>query len=157
MKIIISVVRKGEYGMASQTVELLKECNSGCKMAINSMEQIMEYVQDKKQGEIIRSNTQKHRSLEDKISRQLLDNDAREEQPGIMASAMSWLSTEMKMSMHNDSNQVAKIMMDGCNMGIQSLSEYLNKYTEASKESRDLAEELIKVEENFMEEMKQFL
>lgn len=143
--------------MASQTVELLKECNSGCKMAINSMEQIMEYVQDKRQGEIIRSNTQKHRSLEDKIRQQLLDNNAKEDQPGLMASAMSWLSTEMKMSMHNDSNQVSKIMMDGCNMGIQSLSEYLNKYTEASKESRELAEELIKVEENFMEEMKQFL
>ncbi len=143
--------------MASQTVELLKECNSGCKMAINSMDQVMEYVQDKEQEEIIRSCTKKHRGLEDSISRQLNEHGAGEESPGLMASAMSWISTEIKMAMNNDSNQIAKIMMDGCNMGIQSLSEYLNKYTEASGESRQLAGELIKVEENFMKEMKQFL
>lgn len=143
--------------MASQTVELLKECNSGCKMAINSMNQIMEYVRNEEQADVIRSYKKKHQGLEDEIGEQLTLNGAREEEPGLMASAMSWLSTEMKMSLRNDSNQVAKIMMDGCNMGIQSVSEYMNKYSAASKESLQLAKDLIKTEEDFMEEMKQFL
>ena len=149
--------KKGEIGMSSQTVELLKECNSGCKMAINSMNQIMEYVRNEEQADVIRSYKKKHQGLEDEIGKQLTLNGAREEEPGLMASAMSWLSTEMKMSLRNDSNQVAKIMMDGCNMGIQSVSEYMNKYSAASKESLQLAKDLIKTEEDFMEEMKQFL
>ena len=143
--------------MATQTVELLKECNSGCKMAINSMDQIMEYVRDPKQADIIRSYKKKHQDLEDRIGKQLMLNGATEEEPGFMASAMSWFSTEMKMSMQNDSSQAAKIMMDGCNMGIQSVAEYINKYTSGSKEGKELAKELVKIEEDFMQEMKQFL
>ena len=131
--------------MASQTVELLKECNSGCKMAINSMDQILDYVKNEKQLELIHSYEQ------------LMLNGEKEAEPGLMASAMSWISTEMKMAMKGSDSQAAKIMMDGCNMGIQSVAEYLNKYIGASKESKELARELLKVEESFMKEMKQFL
>ena len=59
-----------------------------------------------------------------------------------MASAFSWLSTEMKMMFKDDNNQIAKIMMNGCNMGIQSISEDINKYSNASSESVSLAKSL---------------
>jgi len=63
----------------------------------------------------------------------------------------------MKMMMHPSDHEVAKIMMDGCNMGIQSVSEYVNKYHDASQESQDSAKKLIKIEEEFMREMKGFV
>lgn len=143
--------------MASQTVELLKECNSGCKMAINSIDQVMDYVKDAKQMELIQSYEKKHENLEERIQEQLMLNGATQEEPGLMASAMSWLSTEMKMTMNQSDSQAAKIVMNGCNMGIQSVAEYLNKYIGASKESKELAKELLKMEEAFMKDMRQFL
>ena len=143
--------------MEKQTVELLKECDSGCKMAINSMNQVMEYVKDPDQESIIRAYTTKHEELERRIREQLTSEGEREEEPGLMASAMSWFSTELKMAMNQDSHQIAKIMMDGCNMGIQSVAKYLNKNDSASKESIKIAEDLVKVEEDFMQEMKKFL
>ena len=48
-------------------------------------------------------------------------------------------------------------MMDGCNMGIQSVSEYKNKYTEASGQSISIAEKLINIEERFMEELRAYM
>ena len=39
--------------VSHDTVELLKECVSGCKMAIDSMEQISRYVSDDKLKTII--------------------------------------------------------------------------------------------------------
>ncbi len=74
-----------------------------------------------------------------------------------MASAFSWLSTEMKMMFKDDNNQIAKIMMNGCNMGIQSISEDINKYSNASSESVSLAKKLVKAEENFMRDLERFL
>lgn len=143
--------------MINQTVELLKECNSGCKMAMNSMNQIMEYVVDEKQAKLIDSYAAKHKEIENRIKKELAKYDKSEEEPGTIASAMSWLSTEMKMMLHDDKNQVAKIMMDGCNMGIQSVGEYMNKYQAASSESRQLAKDIIKVEEDFLKDMEPFL
>lgn len=71
-----------------------------------------------------------------------------------MASAMSWITTEMMMTFNGDNHQAAKLMMDGCNMGIQSVCEYENKYESASK---DTAHELVKIEKDFMEKMERFL
>ena len=70
---------------------------------------------------------------------------------------MSLLSTEMKMLMNNTSAQAAKLMMDGCNMGIQTVSENLSKYGGADKEADDLAKRLIAMEEEFMSKLKLFL
>ena len=74
-----------------------------------------------------------------------------------MASAMSWITTEAKLLIKDDAKQIAKIIMDGCNMGIQSVAQYLNKDENASPESIHLAKRLIKTEEDLMGEMQQFM
>ena len=74
-----------------------------------------------------------------------------------MAQAFSWITTEMKLMIKDDNTQIAKILMDGCNMGIKSLSEQINKYPEASRESRAAAEKIVKCEEKLMGELKKFL
>ena len=143
--------------MEKQTICLLDECNSGCKMAIQSMEQIKEYITDKKLLQIIDSYTQKHRELEKETSLQLEEYGKMEKEPGVMATAMSWITTEVKMHMNNDNSQIAKLMMNGCNMGIQSISQCINKNQTASEKSIQLAKRLVKTEEDFMGEMKSFL
>ncbi len=69
----------------------------------------------------------------------------------------AWTNIELKMLVDADSHQIAKVMMDGCNMGIQSASEYKNKYTEASDESISIANRLIGIEERFMEELRGYM
>lgn len=143
--------------MNEDTRKLLEECNSGCKMALGSMKQVKEYIQDEKLKKIVESYKQKHKQLEIESSNLLKGAGNSEKEPGVMASMFSWFTTEMKLMIEDDGHQIAKLMMDGCNMGIQSISEYQNKYKEASKEATELAKKLVKTEENFMQEMKQFL
>lgn len=143
--------------MTEQTLNLLDQVNTGCKMAINSMKQVKEYIVDDKLANIINSYTDEHERLEKETGDQLARYGKAEEKPGLMASAMSWISTEAKLMIKDDARQIAKIIMDGCNMGIQSVSEYLNKYENASPESAHLAKKLIKTEEDLMGEMKQFM
>ena len=39
--------------MNDHTIALLKECNSGCKMAVNSMDQIRKYIPDSRLDNLI--------------------------------------------------------------------------------------------------------
>ena len=87
----------------------------------------------------------------------LEDCGIHEKEPSMKAEAFSWISTEMKMMLDRDNSQVAKIMMDGCNMGIQSVGKFLNQYDQATKESRRLAEKLLQDEEDFMGKLREFL
>ena len=143
--------------MTEQTLDLLDQVNTGCKMAINSMKQVKEYIVDDKLKNLINSYTDEHERLEKETGDQLARYGKVEEKPGLMASAMSWISTEAKLLIKDDARQIAKIIMDGCNMGIQSVAEYLNKNENASPESVHLATRLINTEEDLMSEMKQFM
>ena len=52
---------------------------------------------------------------------------------------------------------VADLITDGCNMGVKSLTKYLNKYKAADEISRDLANELITAEAKLAEDMREYL
>lgn len=143
--------------MEDNTIQLLKECSSGCQMAQKSVKHAREYATDGKLSDLLEAYGEKHTRMEKRISDLLSEYGKEEEEPSKMASAMAWMTEEMKMTIHPNNNQVAKLMMDGCNMGIQSISEYVNKYPDASKESQDIAKDIIKIEEDFMQEMKAFV
>ncbi len=143
--------------MEANTIELLKECNKGCKMAIESMTQVIDKIKSSDMKNVITHYNTRHKEIEDKSSELIKQYGESESAPGIMASTFSWISTEIKLTLENDDKKIAKIMMDGCNMGIQSVSEYINKYTKASSDSISLAKKLVKLEEDFMEDMKAYL
>lgn len=143
--------------MDVNTIELLKECSSGCQMAMQSVKKMREYAKDSELNNLLEAYGEKHRKLEGEIADKLKCCGKSESAPGKMAEMMASTEMNMKMLMHPDDSQVAKIMMDGCNMGIQSVSEYVNKYPDASKESQDMAKQLIRIEEDFMQEMKGFV
>lgn len=143
--------------MNTNTVELLKECNKGCKMAIESMNQVLSKIDDTNFCELIKEYTKKHKDIEKETYELLNEYGEKESNPSIVTTTFSWVSTEVKTMLDNEDKKIAKIMMDGCNMGIQSISEYINKYTDASKESIYVAKKLVKMEEKFMEKLKEYL
>ncbi len=143
--------------MNEDTICLLKECNAGCKMATNSMEQVMEYVKNDELRKLIDQYNEPHIALGEECNQLLKEDNKEEKDPPPMAKTFSWLTTEVKLMMNDDSNKIAKIMINGCNMGIQSLSEYVNKYVNASKEVVDLANRLIQIEQDFMNDLRVFL
>lgn len=143
--------------MEEQTRKLLEECTKGCKMAINSMDQIRDYVKNEELGNIISDYKKKHKELEEETAVLLKRDGEEEKEPGMMASAFSWLTANMKLMIKEDSNQIAKLLMDGCNMGVQGITEALHKYKNASMESKSLAKKLVKTEEDFSRKLKAYL
>ena len=52
---------------------------------------------------------------------------------------------------------VADRMTEGCNMGVKSLSKYLNQYRAASEEAKGLCCELITLEEKLAKDIRCYL
>lgn len=143
--------------MEEVSQKLLQECSSGCKMAINSIEQVTPHISGDRLAGVIGSYKRKHEEIEKRVDELLHQEGAQGKDPGKAASVFSWISTEMKLKMHDNNSQISKLMMDGCNMGIQSISGYINQYNAASKESMELAKDLVHTEEEFMKELKAFV
>ena len=63
--------------MEEQTGKLLKECSSGCKMAINSLNQVRDFVKDEKLHQLLDEYDKKHKALEEDISWKNMENKKR--------------------------------------------------------------------------------
>lgn len=74
-----------------------------------------------------------------------------------MAQGMSWMKTNVKLAMDESDATIADLITDGCNMGVKSLSRYLNQYQAADEETKDIAKKLIKQGEELSIHMRSFL
>ena len=139
------------------TIKLLRECDAGIKMGIDSIEEVLDYVGDEKLEKLLTKCKDEHVGLEDEINR-LLDkyhDDGKE--PALIAQGMSWMKTNMKLAMNESDSTIADLMTDGCNMGVKSLNKYMNKYKGADEVSKDIAKRLINLEEELTVNIRQYL
>ncbi|MBQ3665033.1 MAG: hypothetical protein II919_02870 [Lachnospiraceae bacterium] len=142
---------------SSDTVYLLKECNSGTKMAVSSIDEVLDKVNDKQMKSILEESKSHHEKLCDEIHSLLSENHSEEKDPNPIAKGMSWVKTNVKLVMDNNDKTIADLMIDGCNMGIKSLNKYLNQYQNADHVSKSICEKLITIEEKLCRDLKVYL
>ena len=141
----------------NDTVELLKECNSGVKMVISSIEEVLDKVENNEFKNLLESSMNEHKRLGDE-TRQLLNRyDDAGEEPNVMAKSMSWMKTNFKMAVSPSDETISDLITDGCNMGVKSLNKYLNEYSAASEEAKDITKKLINMEESLAIKIRKYL
>ena len=150
--------QKGDFFMIEQdTIKLLRECDAGIKMGVSSIEDILDNVRDEEFEKILTDCKNEHEKLDRELQK-LLDkyhDDGKE--PAAIAKGMSWMKTNMKLSFDDSDEMIADLMTDGCNMGVKSLSRYLNKYAAADEKSKDITKRLISLEENLAKDIRGYL
>lgn len=139
------------------TIELLKECDSGVKMGLRTIEELKDRVDDENLKTILSNSRQIHAEIETEIGGLLREYGLEEQEPPMMATSMSWLKTNMKMSMNASDSTASDLITDGCNMGIKSLQKYLNTYERADEKAKSIAKKIIATEEKLQEDMRQYL
>ena len=139
------------------TVKLLRECDAGVKMGVSSIDDVLDYVRDDRLRQQLNSCRAEHKQLEQEIRSRLdrFHDDGKEPNP--MAKGMSWLKTNMKLSMEESDGTIADLMTDGCNMGVKSLNKYLNEYEAADEVSKDICKRLINLEEKLAVDIRPYL
>ena len=150
------LLTRGVFMIQQDTVRLLRECDAGAKMGVSSIDDVMEYVKDSEFRRILMEGKQDHEKLTEDI-RQLLNrygDDGKE--PAAIAKGMSWIKTNVKLAVNESDETVADLMVDGCDMGVKSLSKYLNKYKAADEDSKDAAKRLIKLEEQMAKDIRAY-
>ena len=139
------------------TVRLLRECDAGAKMGIEALNDVMDRVENEQLRRTLHSSEQEHRALAQEIRGHLDRFEDQGKDPSPVASAMSWMKTQAELAMKPSDRTVADLMTDGCNMGVKSLSKYLNAYQAADEKSKDYAKKLIAMEERLAQDIRPFL
>ena len=139
------------------TIKLLRECDSGVKMGVSSINDVLDRVKSEKLVECLNASKDEHAVLADEIQKELDRFGDEGKDPNPMAKGMSWMKTNMKMAIDDDDSTIADLMTDGCNMGVKSLNRYLNQYKAADERSKDITKRLIHLEEKLTQNMREYL
>lgn len=143
--------------MENDTIALLKECNSGIKMGISSLDDVMDKVQANDLREVLKTAKEEHEKLGDESHAILLKYHEDGKEPHPVAKMMATMKTGMKLTMEESDKTVADLITDGCDMGIKSLHRYLNQYAEAEESVRKLTGKLIASEEKLRKNLQTYL
>ncbi len=141
----------------SDTIELLKECDAGVKMAVASFDDVIDRIRDSNMKDLLCTSKEHHHELGQEIHSLLCRYDDSGKDPNPIAKGMSWMKTTMKMGMDESDATVADLITDGCNMGVKSLHKYMNQYKGADKTSRDICGRLVSIEENLCKDLREYL
>ena len=139
------------------TVKLLRECDAGVKMGVSSINEVLGFVKSPELKSNLNKCKDKHEKLSSEIN-DLLDkyhDDGKNPNP--IAKGMSWVKTNVMLSMNESDHTIADLITDGCNMGVKSLNRYLNKYEAADEVSKDIAKRLINQEQELTMNVRSFL
>lgn len=144
-------------GKDGDTVKLLRECDAGIKMGVASINDVINDVKSNDFKSLLYDCRNQHEKLQEEIDTLLDEHHDDGKNPNPMAKGMSWMKTNMKMAVVGSDKTVADLMTDGCNMGVKSLSKYLNQYKSADSKSKDITSRLIQIEDKLSTDIRQYL
>ncbi len=139
------------------TIKLYRECDAGIKMGVSSIDDVLEFADSKRLTQYLTECKNQHLKLKYEIQSYLDKYHDDGKEPNPMAKGMSWIKTNVKLTLNDSDKTIADLMIDGCDMGVKSLSKYLNQYAAADENSKNITKRLISLEEQLSKDMRQFL
>ena len=139
------------------TIKLLRECDAGVKMGIESIDDVLPHVEADALQQNLTKCKSEHEKLQGEIQELLGKYHDDGKKPNPIAKSMSKIKTDMKLGMNESDATIAGLMTDGCNMGVKSLNQYLNQYKAADEVSKDITKRLINLEEKLTVDIRQYL
>lgn len=139
------------------TIKLLRECDAGIKMGVEAIDEVIQYVSAPELKQNLETNKSDHEKLKSELQGLLDQYHDDGKDPSAMAKSMSWLKTNVKLAVNESDKTIADLITDGCNMGVKSLNRYLNQYKAADEKSKNIAKQLISLEENLAINIRKFL
>ena len=141
----------------SDTIKLLRECDAGIKMGTESIDEVIDKVEDVRFKQCLAECRGEHEALKNEIQTMLDEYQDEGKNPPVFVQSMSKMKTGIMMAVEKSDATIADLMTDGCNMGVKSLNRYLNQYEAAEEKAKDITKRLIHLEEQLVTDIRAYL
>lgn len=126
-------------------------------IALQSISDLIPEVDDEDIKEELKEEYEGYEKLIGEISSFMAENGVEPKDVNPLKKAMLWSSIKMKTLFDNSRNQVAEMMINGSVMGINELTAMKNESSNLDDGVKKHLENLLSLEENYVERLKKFL
>lgn len=141
----------------NEDTELLNYIYQNAKMGIVGIDNIKKDIQDSEFLKVIKEQENDYYEICTKALKWLSNCNVERKNITAMSKLMTFMDAKIKLTKDNSISNIAKMMIEGNNMGIIAITEKLNNYQSADKKIIKLAKDLLKIEERNLENLKKYL
>ena len=126
-------------------------------VGIDAIESILPKTENKDLSQELHEQMEYYKEQKSKLNEQMLKNNVTPESQGTMAK----FCTDMNIAFHSiggiDTHEIAKLMIQGTNMGIIQMLQTMNRNTDIPDSIQRQGKEIIRREEAYIERLKPYL
>jgi hypothetical protein len=138
-------------------LDLLEKTYQNASIGITAIEEVLNKTPDRDFNNALYEQLRDYQELKDKSGNQLQKNGSGAKDNSIYEKAMMKGNVKMNTLMNSSENHIAQLVIKGSTMGITQMTKLLNNSENADGESKEIAREFIKKEEENIVIMKKFL
>ena len=138
-------------------VELLNYIYQNAEMGKNTIGQLIDISQDEEYERLLQSLLQEYTSIYDSTDKKLKELNKEAKNINSFSKASTYVMINLKTLANKSSSHISEMLIQGSTMGIIDLTKKLKEYVDADQEILALANQLLKLEQNNVEECKKFL
>lgn len=142
----------------SADAEMLNFIYQNSQMGVETLNQLIPMIDNEAFKKRIEAQLKEYEQIHEEAKKLLNRHGYDEKGIGALEKIMAYLMIDMKTLMDKSSSHIAKMLIQGSNMGIIDAVKRINQYEkEAEKEVTALMKRLLKFEENNVERLKEAL
>ena len=137
--------------------ELLDAIYKNSQMGINGIKNIIDAVEDGSLKHLLSKQQDKYIEISQLCSQKALQNEIEIKDVNPFLKGMSYTSIKMKSMMDNSTSHLADMLIQGTTMGVTDTLKKQSENSLANEDIIELAKDLQRAEEEFVDSLKKFL
>ncbi len=141
-----------------ENINALDEISKGASMGIDAISFVLDKVEDNDFKDLLEKQRDKYKNILEKIKSiyKKYNSEDKPHETSTMTKLMTWYGVEMKTLTNHSNSKIAELLIQGTDMGIiEGRKIYNNK--KIDKEVLDIVNKFIEMQENSIEELKNYL
>lgn len=126
-------------------------------VGIDAIESILPKTENKKLSHELHKQMEYYKEQKSKLCDQMLQNNVTPESQGTMAKFCTDMNVAFRSIGGIDTHEIAKLMVQGTNMGIIQMIQTMNQNTDIPEDLQRQGKEMIRREEAYIERLKPYL
>lgn len=141
----------------SQTVNMLNEIYQNASMGVQGTELLISKTEEHEFSGKLKSYVDNYNRIKADASKLLAENGETPQEATAMEKANLWMGVQLNTLIDKTSSHMAEMLIQGSTMGIIKSSKDKNSHEDADKRCVRLENELVTLQQNYIEDMKQYL
>ena len=140
-----------------QNAELLNYIYQNAQMGKDTIKQLIGITKDQEYKKVLNSQFDEYKKVFEIADEKLMEQNKEAKDINVYSKVSSYIMINLNTMTNKTPSHISEMLIQGSTMGIVDITKRINEYANVDREILDLANKLLKFEQNNVEECKKYL